>query len=430
MNSPANVPSDAPLNPGSAIGAPPVGSGEGEACCAARDVPRFVVKLGERLPAEESLARIPLAVTGRWVRGSEQFSISPEDLRAIARNFRDRLNGEINVDYDHASEMPEVAAGGPIPSAGRIVKLDSPEPHSGLGIRGSGLAPAGPSRFILWGWYEPTPRARQLIQDREYRYISPAIDWTARNKRSGKPQGATLTSVALTNRPFLEELPQIQLSDPSYQPLDEIAGPPASSGAAAPAPHPRDQKNLGGPMKQARLTVVDGKITVAHEDLKSLYTLDPEEMRRCLGEMSLLAPASLAASDAISFAQASSLLSEADARGKSISAVEVFHANVERTLEEAVRTGKILPRQREDWRRIALSDFPTFRKLLAEQKAQVPLRPTGFSAAPPEDVQAQVRVLVEQRSRELQIPFGQALTEIGREHPELVQEYRRAVSGS
>src|SRR3972149_6775765 len=103
--------------------------------------------------------------------------------------------------------MPEVAAGGPIPSAGRIVKLDPPEAASGLGARdwrlkepvvtrrkaaGStlptayGLLPSASesripyleSRRILWGWYEPTERARELIQNREYRYISPAIDWT------------------------------------------------------------------------------------------------------------------------------------------------------------------------------------------------------------------------------------------------------------
>ena len=58
---------------------------------------------------------------------AEKFSITPQDLESIMRNFRERQNGEINVDYDHASEMPEVAAGGPIPSAGRIVRIDPPE---------------------------------------------------------------------------------------------------------------------------------------------------------------------------------------------------------------------------------------------------------------------------------------------------------------
>jgi hypothetical protein len=60
----------------------------------------------------------------------------------------------------------------------------------------------------------------------------------------------------------------------------------------------------------------------------------------------------------------------------------------------------------------------------------VPLRPTGLSGSAPEDVQTQVKLLVEQRCRERHVSFGQALSEIGREQPELVHQYRRAVSGA
>lgn len=419
----------------------------------ARKPSRFVVTLDAPLAPTEALARIPLAITGEWMRGPSRLSITLQDLEAIVRNFAERLNGEINVDYDHASEMPEVAAGGPIPSAGRIVKLDSPE---ALGATGSGLDagvganavrpnPNPQTRFILWGWYEPTERARELIQSREYRYISPAIDWAARDKHTGKPQGATLTSVALTNRPFLEELPQIRLSDPAYvaPPPPHLSLPegegPGVSATMAP-------QVTGGSMKHATLSVTDGKIKIAHEDFKDEYVLDPEEMKKCLTDLGLLSeakavptavgavrespPQVMAGGGEISLTQAAAFLSEAEARGKSISALAFFHAQVERELEDAVRAGKILPRQRENWRRVALSDISTFRKILAEQKPQVPLRPTGFSGVPPEDVQAHVKLLVEQRCREKQIPFGQALSEIGREHPELVHEYRRAVSGT
>ena len=74
--------------------------------------------------------------------------------------------------------------------------------------------------WILFGSYLPTARARKLIEQSEYRYISPAINWAGRDKRTGKIDGTTLTSVALTNRPFLEELPQIRLSDPAFQLVD------------------------------------------------------------------------------------------------------------------------------------------------------------------------------------------------------------------
>jgi phage I-like protein len=65
----------------------------------------------------------------------------------------------------------------------------------------------------LWGWYEPTDRARQLIASRKYRYISPAIRWGARDKVTGKSTGTVLTSVALVNKPFLEEMPEIHLCE-------------------------------------------------------------------------------------------------------------------------------------------------------------------------------------------------------------------------
>jgi phage I-like protein len=396
--------------------------------------PRFVVTLAADA-GTNGLVRVPLAVTGKWVRGATSFTITRQDLEDIVRNFRERQNGEINVDYDHASEMPEVAAGGPVPSAGRIMKLDAPEGLGagdwGLGNKTQNQAPSTQPRSILWGWYEPTERARQLLKSREYRYISPAIDWKAQNKLTGKPQGTTLTSVALTNRPFLEELPQIRLSDPAFQAVDE----PANGGR--PIQNPKSQiANSGGPMKQVNLSVADGKIRLAHDDFKDEYFLDPEDAKRCMQELGMMSEATPAgtalaeSSAAITLAQARSLLSEAEARGKSVPASEVFRGQVEQELEAAVKAGKILPRQRDDWRRIALADFPTFRKVLGMQKPLVPVEPLGFSGAGPTDVQAQVKFLAEQRMRERHLSFGQALSEIGREQPDLVQQYRRAVSGN
>ena len=206
-------------------------------------------------------------------------------------------------------------------------------------------------------------------------------------------------------------------------------------------------------MMYATLSVSDGKIKIAHPDLNEELFADPQELKRCLEELDQLPGSALAselqnlaglpgaspadcladltrrlsAREEISLSQASQLFSEPEARGKFIPAAEFFRAQVERELEDAVKSGKILPRQRDDWRKVALSDFLTFRKLLAEQKPQVPLRPLGFAAVPPDDAPTQVKLLVEQRVRERQISFGQALTELGRERPDLVQQYRRSV---
>ncbi|TAM79173.1 MAG: hypothetical protein EPN47_19385 [Acidobacteria bacterium] len=376
--------------------------------------PRFMATLEPAAGDAPGKVRIPLAVTGTWVRGSNKFSITRDDLESIARNFRERQNGEINVDYDHASEMPEVAAGGPIPSAGRIVGIDPLEAQG--------------RRTFLWGWFEPTERARTLVKNREYRYISPAIDWGAKNKRTGKPQGATLTSVALTNRPFLEEMPQIRLSDPGYRLVDATAGTTdavslhAIQGGGAPT--------RGGSMKKVQLSVADGKIKVNHPDLADEYYADPDDAARALAELGSHPDATPdAEANEVPLAQAANVLSEADAQGKSIPAVEVFRARVEQALDDAVRGGKILPRRRDDWRRIALGDFGAFSRLVAEQRPRVPLQPVGFSGGVPENVQAQVKFMAEQRMKERGVSYGQALTEIGREQPDLIHQYRRSVSG-
>jgi hypothetical protein len=150
------------------------------------------------------LVEFPVAVVGNWKGAAREFSITSQDLASMAANFAKRKNREINVDYDHASEMPEVGRGGPVPSAGRILGLRVDGRHSGVDSKGLG---------VLLAKLEFTSRALELIRNKEYRYVSPAIDYGARDKLTGEPQGTTLTSLALTNRPFLEELPAIRLSE-------------------------------------------------------------------------------------------------------------------------------------------------------------------------------------------------------------------------
>lgn len=182
-------------------------------------------------------------------------------------------------------------------------------------------------------------------------------------------------------------------------------------------------------MKQVKPILEGGVIKLSHEDFQEEYYLSQDDLRSCLAGSGLLG-AETPAGAAITYSQARSLLSEAEARDKFIPAAEVFRAQAEQALDDAVKAGKILPRQRDDWRRIALSDLPTFRKLMTAQKPLVPTEPVGFAGTPPSDVQEQVKFMAEQRMRERQITFGQALSEIGREQPDLVQQYRRAVSTS
>ena len=159
----------------------------------------FTVQLSES--GEAGRIRMPVAITGSWVHPANQRKIvvTGSDLRTAIQNFRKKSSGEINVDYDHASEMPNLV-GQPRPSAGRVLDLCGPEAYTD---------PRGTRREILWGEYEPTEMARGMIRKREYRYISPVLARARVDKSTGEAPGMTITTIALTNTPVLEEMPQI-----------------------------------------------------------------------------------------------------------------------------------------------------------------------------------------------------------------------------
>jgi hypothetical protein len=165
------------------------------------ECPRFVTSLGRvRLSEADQPSRVPLAMIGTFYKGKQKFSITRADIQLMAENFAKRGTGDIVLDYEHASEDPEVAQGGPVPAAGWIISID-PEPDS---------------NGIVWGSVKFTQKARDLVAAKEYKYISPVINWGVRDRRTGDVQGATLTSAALTNRPVLDHMPAIQLSDAGW----------------------------------------------------------------------------------------------------------------------------------------------------------------------------------------------------------------------
>ena len=183
----------------------------------AMEVPRFVFELAEfAVGLGSAEPRLPIAVTGKWVkqgeRGKEEITVTLADMRSMIANFAKKANGEVNVDYDHKSETGAEIAD-PIPSAGRVTSLMEPEKFTDS---------QGVERYILWGAYEPTDRARQFIAAKEYRYTSPCFG-PGIDKATGKPQGTTLSTVALTNRPVIEQMPEVRLSDPSYKLMEAQA---------------------------------------------------------------------------------------------------------------------------------------------------------------------------------------------------------------
>lgn len=150
---------------------------------------------GER---PKRLVWIQLAEVGAF-RGhpAGQFALTPTVFSEIVRNF-EREGLPIPIDYEHASESDPTSGGIPIhgaPAQGWIHKLDN---------RG----PAG-----LWGLVEWRPQAAAQIKAGEYRYISPAIRFGAKDRNSGEDIGAKLTSAGLTNQPFLKGMQALAAKD-------------------------------------------------------------------------------------------------------------------------------------------------------------------------------------------------------------------------
>lgn len=191
---------DQVLRPGTlAVSKPPYRSSERLSASSTEiESPQFITTLGRVMLSESrDGSRIPLAMIGTFYKGKQKFSITRADVEVIADNFAKRGTGNVVLDYEHASEFPEMAQGQPVPAAGWIVGVDRQPDADG----------------IVWGTVELTTRARKLIAAGEYKYISPVIDWGVRDRRTGEPQGATLTSAALTNRPVLDQMPAISLAD-------------------------------------------------------------------------------------------------------------------------------------------------------------------------------------------------------------------------
>jgi hypothetical protein len=126
-------------------------------------LPRIAFALGE---LAEGLVRIPLMKLGRFRKGTQVIPLTRQLISEVVSNFRKRkargldvTAGDVVVDYEHASESPEVALGGLVPAAGWLREVEDGPDANG----------------ILWGLIELTNRARAAVAARELRYTSPFI---------------------------------------------------------------------------------------------------------------------------------------------------------------------------------------------------------------------------------------------------------------
>jgi len=291
--------------------------------------PQFVVVLGE-VPAQ-GLVRTALAKLGRWAKGKLQFAVTRADLAAIVANFRKRPK-EIVIDYDHAT-VYSAGSGEPVPASGWIKSVEDEPDKSG----------------VLWGLVEWTEKARRMILGKEYKYLSPVIDWTARDNRTGEQQGATITSAGLTNQPILD-MPGIALSDGW-----------------------RETKE-----PERKKTMVK-KVVLADRAACTARVVEEDGTERVLGIEGLAPePKVFRLSDVKRAADGRFDFATIPNEGMVEAGVLLAH-RAQELLDGAVKEGKILPAQRATFEKLALSDTAGFGELIAGMKPQLDLSQRGIT---------------------------------------------------
>jgi hypothetical protein len=139
---------------------------------------------------------------------SGAFSFTRALFEQIIQNFRaspayraDRSGKVVAWDFHHASEMNptsgNVATNG-APAQGWVLELD--------------VRTGADGKAQLWAltrWLEP---ARSYIKSGAYQWASVAVVFDAVDPVSGRKIGAVLTSIALTNKPFIEGMTPLAAS--------------------------------------------------------------------------------------------------------------------------------------------------------------------------------------------------------------------------
>ena len=125
------------------------------------------------------------------------FALTAQVFDQILANYQATTNRRIPIDFNHASEQDPTSGSLPTegaPAQGWIVDMK---------ISGGNL----------WGLVEWGERARQYIREGGYKFFSPAIRFNSRDRVTGQPVGARMSSGALTNDPFLDGLVPVAASN-------------------------------------------------------------------------------------------------------------------------------------------------------------------------------------------------------------------------
>jgi phage I-like protein len=346
--------------------------------------PRICLLIGDSAAGPDGLRRIPIALVTRGWKGKQKFSVTAEDLRTLAANFAKR-KADIPLDYEHSTIYGTV--GEPVPTAGWIKRIDDQPDAQG----------------VLWGYVEYTKQGAESVAARDYKYVSPVIEWGVRDKKTGEQQGATLTSIALTKQPLFENLPSL--------PLVACEGWKFERGDAVESR--REEKGVKITKVKAgaagKVTLVADDSTETEMQVDGLRVVTMADVKRGSDERW----------DFASLPHGEGTLVASDV----LRAMEVQDA-----VDGAVREGKIKPAQRAFYENSALADLKGFRGLVASMQANaaVDLEEHGTGADARVETRGQVEARVlhlidEKRRADPKLDYGRAFKLVASEHPELMR---------
>ena len=172
-----------------------------------------------------------------------KFQIAATHLSEMVRNFNAITPGRVPLDYDHLSNNPQRPDDGI--AAGWAEALE---------VRNGGTE--------LWCLAAFTPHAAERIRNGEYRYTSPSFTTQSIDTHTGAEVGAMLHAIAITNRPFLQQMAGLALCD------DDVVGDLALSDTVRPT--------LENPMTPLHLSAVGQKVTFKI-DTDAAPELTPDE---------------------------------------------------------------------------------------------------------------------------------------------------------
>ena len=148
-----------------------------------KDLEQFAMK------NDKSLSKVLIALEGTWkghIVGT--FTINKEIMEQMVDNFKNKKIDTV-CDFEHQTLTGEIA-----PASGWIKSLEMSQESD---------------KWFLYANVEWTKESTNMIQTKQYRYVSPVFVPNTKDQKSGNNIGWTVHSLSLTNTPFLEELGEV-----------------------------------------------------------------------------------------------------------------------------------------------------------------------------------------------------------------------------